>query len=61
MTAFWVHLHGLARGQLFNGGYLDNRTLQPTKAPETPQRTAGGTLRDATAPRLPRTQLVGCR
>ena len=61
MTAFWVHLHRLAQGQLFNGGYLDSRALQPTKAPETPQRAAAGALRDTTAPRLPRTQLVGCR
>lgn len=26
MTAFWKYLHGLARGQLLNGGYLAPKT-----------------------------------
>ncbi len=58
MAAFWTHLHRLAQGQLFNGGYLDWRTLQPTK---TPGRPIVGTLRDTPARCLPHTQIVACR
>ena len=61
MAAFWVHLHKLAQGQLFNGGYLDARTLQrPSEPATTPARTAAA-LRDTPARCLPHTQIVACR
>lgn len=60
MAAFWTHLHQLARGQLFNGGYLDARTLQPTNAPAPAVRPPAG-LRDTPARSLPHTQIVACR
>ena len=59
MAAFWTHLHQLARGQLFNGGHLDWRTLQPTRTPDS--RPCAAPLRDTPARCLPHTQIVACR
>jgi hypothetical protein len=61
MAAFWTHLHRLAQGQLFNGGHLDWRTLQPTKTAEPSERPCRPALRDTPARCLPHTQIVACR
>jgi len=61
MSAFWVHLHRLAQGQLFNGGYLHSLALPPKDAAAPAQRTTTDTLRDTPARCLPHTQIVACR
>jgi len=40
MTAFWKNLHQLAHGQLFNGGYLTEKTAAQLAA-----KTNGTTCR----------------
>jgi hypothetical protein len=61
MSAFWVHLHRLAQGQLFNGGYLHELALPPNDAEASAPRTVGDALRDTPARCLPHTQIVACR
>ena len=61
MTAFWDHLHRLAQGQLFNGGHLDARTLEPASEPAPPRNAIRDALRDTPARCLPHTQIVACR
>jgi len=58
MTTFWTHLQHLARGQLFNGGYLRGNDAAAAAARTAPApRTAA---RTDPARGAPHAQLAAC-
>ena len=61
MTAFWKNLHGLALGQLFNGGYLGGRagTLPSRNAQPVP--AAAGTRTSERNQGLPKARVAVCQ
>jgi hypothetical protein len=42
MTAFWKNLHLLAQGQLFNGGYLVDKAVEPLATTAADANKTGG-------------------
>ena len=61
MTAFWKNLHLLARGQLFNGGYLTDETGPPAqKKPAVEPLDGRKRASDAPSRPLP-ARLAACR
>jgi len=61
MTPFWKNLHRLAHGQLFNGGYMDEKSATAIAAKVVAERNDRARVAvKAAAQRLP-TRLVACR
>jgi len=54
MTTFWKHLHRLAQGQLFNGGYLNAEPEAAPPAAAKPEAERQRTITNEAAARRPR-------